>query len=177
MPANDPVVMRRSGDPAHETASRHRNTRGRIEIGSAVAPPGARHDNAEPTGRVTVRRTHEARPPAHQCVLQARLVDVPCQRAILDARLGEGRIRLPLQLAWWAYDCLVGVQRARRCAFREADWQSRNEGGEHQIPPKSRLNHDYIGRPCQIGSQEPDGRGEFALSTMPSAFTDGSHLS
>jgi hypothetical protein len=46
MTANHPVVMRRAGDPADEAAGRHRNTSSGVKIGSAVAPPCARYDDA-----------------------------------------------------------------------------------------------------------------------------------
>jgi hypothetical protein len=95
----------------------------------------------EPIGRVAVWRAHEPRPPAHHCVVEARLVDVACQRATFDVVIGEGGVRLPLQLPWWADDGLGGVQRARRRASRKADRQRRGERGEHHIPPKSRFGH------------------------------------
>src|SRR5882757_5723604 len=52
------VVMRRSGDAVDVAAGRGGHAGRRVEIGAAVAPPGARDDHAEPVGRVGVRRAH-----------------------------------------------------------------------------------------------------------------------
>src|ERR1700723_3794098 len=109
MTTDNAVIMRRAGDPADETAGRHRNTGGGIEIGPAVAPPSARDDDAEPIGRVVVGRAHEPRPPAYQGVVKAWLVDISSKNAIVHARFGEGGIRLPLQLGRRSYDGLLGV--------------------------------------------------------------------
>ncbi len=175
MPANNPVVMRRSGDPANEAAGRHRDTSGGIEIGAAVAPPCARDDNAEPIGRVAVRRAHEAWPPAHQSIVEARLVDVPGQRAVIDAGLGEGGIRLPLQIAGGRMMVARGSAGSPP-RFLQTNRQGRGERGQHYIPPKSRsimaTSHFREAYPLRPGNPRRSIARAIAARTKMSIWRD-----
>ena len=95
--ADHPIVMRRSGDAANEAAGGDRHARGGVEIGPAVAPPDPRNNDAEPIGRIEVRRAHIARMPADEREVETGRSRLPGQRARVDAALRKRGQRLPLQ--------------------------------------------------------------------------------
>src|SRR5579862_3939070 len=65
--ADDPIIMRCSGDAANVAPGGDRHAGRRVKVVSAIAPPDAGYHDAQPIGNVGVRRTHVARPPAHEC--------------------------------------------------------------------------------------------------------------
>src|ERR1700686_2407330 len=70
----DPVIVRGPGDAPDESSRGNRNRVVRIEVGSAVYPPGAGENQREAIGRVGVRGARVAWVPLHQPEIRSGLV-------------------------------------------------------------------------------------------------------
>jgi len=95
--SDHPVVMRSSSHAVNEAAGSRRQARSGVEISAAVDPPGARDNDAEPIGRISMRRAHVARMPADKHKVEAWRSAVPCQRTNVGAALRKRGLRFPLQ--------------------------------------------------------------------------------
>ena len=91
------VVMRTSSHAVHEAAGRRTHAIIRVKISSAVDPPGTRDNDAEPIGRISVRRAHVSRMPADEDIVKAWLSAVPGQTTNVAAALRKRRLRFPSQ--------------------------------------------------------------------------------
>jgi len=93
---HDTVVVGSTRGPPYKASGSHGNTLVRIELRTAIHPPGSGHDNAETIGSVCMGRAHVGWMPSHKSQVMPLLSEASGEDGVFEAIVGKSGLFTPL---------------------------------------------------------------------------------